>query len=100
MRKKKPKEPLSVEELAEGYKQGRFSLDYALIYLLQHYFPEPLNVVSVMGLKIAVSYANVGNWDTPIPLPTGERTVREVIQEFGLEPFLQPDAPPGDQRPM
>lgn len=99
MRKKKPKEPLSVEELAEGYKQGRFSLDYALIYLLQHYFPEPLSVVSVMGLKIAIGFANVGHWDTPIPLPTGQMTVRMVIQEFGLEPFLQPNASPGDQGP-
>ena len=53
-----------------------------------------------MGLKLAISFANVGgHWDTAIPLPTGGMTVRMVIQEFGLEPFLQPDASPGDRPP-
>ena len=99
MRKKKPKEPLSVEELAQAYKEERLSLDYTLIYLLRHHGPEPLSVASVLTLKLVIGFANTGLWDTPIPLPTGEKTVRQVIQEFGLEPFLQPDAPPGDQQP-
>ncbi len=98
MRKKKPKEPLSVEELAQAYKDERLSLDYTLIYLLRHHCLEPLTVASVLALKLAIGFANTGHWDTMIPLPSGEKAVREVIREFGLEPFLQ-DTSPGDQRP-
>lgn len=90
MKKKAPKRPLTVEELAEQYNAGRVCLDYALLYLLQHRRSEPFSVALVKALQKAIEYADLGQFDVHVPFNGGAKAVRQLVDEYGLNAFVRP----------
>jgi len=93
----------SAAKLAKAVREERMEFDDALLdYLLANH-PERMGVSEQSAdtavsffwtLKIVISYASMGHWDKKIPLSdTEESTVREIIDTFGLEPFVEPSGP-------
>jgi hypothetical protein len=73
-------------ELAQAVRDEEMEFDDALLeYLMGNY----LDLSFFMTLTIAISYANTGEWEKEIPFSEDEKlTVREVVSNFGLGPFV------------
>lgn len=84
----------SAAQLAEAVREERMEFDDALLEYLQEHHPESLDESFFWALKIVISYAGMGEWDKKIALSeTEEFTVREIINTFGLGPFVEPSSP-------
>ena len=96
MKRKEAKKPMGVEELAGKYKSGRVCLEYVLLHYLTHCRQEPLTVALIKSLQKAIECANLGQWETYIPLHGGTRSVRQIVEEYGLAAFVRPQTNLGE----
>lgn len=80
----------SAAELAYAVREERRSFDDALLEYLQGHHPDRLDESFFWIVTIAISYANMGNWEKELAISDDENvTVRQFIDMFGLGPFLQ-----------
>ena len=80
----------SAVELAQAVRAEEMDFDDALLeYLMENNF-DRLDLSIFMTIKIAISYAAMGQLQKDIPFSEAEKlTVQEVINKFGLGPFAQ-----------
>jgi hypothetical protein len=105
--KRKKKTPPTAAELALAVREERMEFDDALLeYMCDHHTDRMMDFSFFMTIKIAIGYAAMGDWQKEIPFSDEEKmTVKEVIANFGLEPFVEqgnavrrdPDAIPGTE---
>lgn len=80
-------------ELAQAVRDERMEFDDALQEYLMENHPDRLDLSFFMVVKIAIGYAAMGNCQKDIPLSENETlTVQEVIDKFGLGPFVEPES--------
>jgi hypothetical protein len=83
----------SAAELAQAVREERMDFDDALLDYLQEQHPERLDLSFFMVVKVVIGWASMGQWDKDIALSdTEELTVREIIDSFGLKPFVEAGA--------
>ena len=80
-------------KLAQAVRAEEMEFDDALLEYLMEYHPDRLDLSFLMVVKIAIGYAAMGNWQKDIALSENETlTVQQVIDKFGLGPFVQPES--------
>lgn len=83
----------SATELAQAVRDERIEFDDALLEYLIENHPDRLDLSFFMVVKTAIGYAAMGNFQKDIPLSENETlTVQQVIDKFGLGPFVQPES--------
>jgi hypothetical protein len=81
----------SAAELAEAVRDEQLDFDDALLEYLMEYYPDRLDLSFFMVVKVVIGWAATGQWDKSIALSeTEECSVREIIDRFGLGPFVEP----------
>jgi hypothetical protein len=68
--------------------QGEWTCDSALEAHLHENYQGPLAILPHSKLSRVLCYANMGWWGRELDLQDGPITVAEIIEEFGLKPFL------------
>jgi hypothetical protein len=83
----------TANDLARAVREQRMEFDDALLELLLQSHLDQLDLALFMMVKIAIGHAAMGDFETQIELSDTENlTVREIIDRFGLGPFLELDA--------
>ena len=82
----------SAEELAKAVWDEEMEFDDALLEYLSEHHPDRLEDTSFFTVvSVIIGFAAMGMWDKPVPLSDDEQmTVKEVIDTFGLGPFVEP----------
>lgn len=76
-------------EFALEVRQERMDFDEALLEYLGKHHADRMDITFFWVMKNAIRYAAKGRWKKTIALSENEKmTVKEVIDQFGLEPFL------------
>jgi len=87
-----------MQEFLPGWlKEPNPDLDFKLVYHLQlNHFP-PVDQMFVMTAREAIYYADLGQWEKMIELPTGkELKVEEIVEQLHLYYFLGQDEEDGE----
>jgi hypothetical protein len=80
----------SAADLAQAVREEQMDFDEALLDYLLESHPERLDLSFFMVVKVVIGWAAMGQWDKCIALSdTEESSVREIIDRFGLGPFLE-----------
>jgi hypothetical protein len=79
----------TAQELAEAVREERMEFDDALLDLLMQNHLDHLDLSFFMKVKIAIGYAAMGNFEKHLPISKEELSVREIIDRFGLGPFVE-----------
>lgn len=90
--KKAKKTPATATELAKAVLDEKMEFDDALLeYLSEHHSARLEDTSFFIVMSITIGYAAMGQWEKVIPLSDVEQmTVKEVIDKFGLGPFVEP----------
>lgn len=76
-------------ELARAVWADELEFEDALQCWLEQTCPDQLDEGLYFTLAITIGYAAMGRWNEEIPISEDEEmTVREVIEKYGLEPFV------------
>jgi hypothetical protein len=78
----------SAKWLAKAVLEGEWTCDSALEEHLHENYRGPLAIPPYSKVHRALCFANMGWRDRVLELQDGPMTVAEVIEEFGLKPFL------------
>lgn len=78
----------SAKWLARAVLRGEWTCDSALEEHLHENYRGPLAVLPHSKVHRALCFANMGWRDRVLELSDGPLSVAEVIEEYGLEPFL------------
>jgi len=80
----------SASELARKWRGERLELNDALIQQLEDNLGLVPDPALVLGIGMAISWANMGLSDVVLDLPAyPQMTAGEIVEKFGLEPFLE-----------
>ncbi len=83
------KRKLTSEELAEAWKAGVLPLHTAVRRHFKFIGIWPVNEKVMLALELIIGFANLGRWDTLLPVDDDrEMTVAQAIEEFQLSDFL------------
>jgi len=83
------KRKLTSEELAEAWKEGVLPLHTAVRRHFKLIGIWPVNEKVMLALELIIGFANLGRWDTLLPVDDDrEMTVAQAIEEFQLSDFL------------
>jgi len=83
------KRKLTSEELAEAWKAGVLPLRTAVRRHWKRIGLWPVDEKVVLALELIIGFANLGLWDTLVPVAEGEeRPVGEVVERYQLTDFL------------
>lgn len=81
---------LTVEELAQAVRDEQMSFEDALLYHLLNNLGIAIEDVALfMGLMLAIGWANLGQMNQVVDLPSGPVMVMEIIRRFDLEEFVE-----------
>jgi hypothetical protein len=78
----------SAKWLAKAVLEGRWTCDSALEEHLHENYRGPLAIPPYSKVHRALCFANMGRRDRVLELSDGPMSVAEIIEEFGLTPFL------------
>jgi hypothetical protein len=78
----------SAKWLVKAVLEGEWTCDSALEEHLHENYRGSLAILPYSKVHRALCFANMGWWDRVLELQDGPMTVAEVIEEFGLKPFL------------
>jgi hypothetical protein len=80
---------LTSEELAEAWKAGVLPLHTAVRRHFKNIGLWPVNEKVFLALELVIGVANLGMWDTLVPVAEGEELpVGEVVERYHLGSFL------------
>jgi len=80
----------SAAEFAQAVRDERMEFDDALEEYLGQHYPDKLDISFFWLAVLAVSYANMGQPEKILPVSDEEKlTVKQIIERFGLGPFLE-----------
>jgi hypothetical protein len=83
------KRPRTSEELAEAWKAGVLPLGTAASRYFKRLGLWPVDEKFLMALELIIGFANLGLWDTPVPVPEGEEiSVGAIVKRYQLTDFL------------
>jgi hypothetical protein len=83
------KQPLTSEELAEAWKAGLLPLRTAARRHWKRIGLWPVNEKVVMALELIIGFANLGLWETLVPVAEAEEMpVGQIVERFQLSAFL------------
>lgn len=82
------KRKLTSEELAEAWKEGLMPLHTAVRRHFKLIGIWPVHDKVMLALELIIGFANLGRWETLVPLDNRELTVAQAIEEFQLSDFL------------
>lgn len=82
------KKSLTSKELAEAWKAGDLPLHTAVERHWQRVGLWPVEEELLFVLELILGFANLGQFDRPIPVGDDEVTVREAIERYQLSEFL------------
>ena len=81
--------PRTSEELAEAWKAGVLPLRTATRRHFKAIGLWPVNEKVLLALELIIGFANLGKWDTLIPVAEGEEMpVGKIVERFQLSEFL------------
>ncbi len=78
----------SAKWLVKTVLEGRWTCDSALEEHLHENYRGPLAILGYSNLNRALCFANMGWCDRVLEPSDGPMSVAEIIEEYGLEPFL------------
>ncbi len=78
----------SAKWLVKAVLEGEWTCDSALEEHLHENYHGPLAILGYSKMNCALCYANMGWRDRVLELRDGPMSVAEIIEEYGLEPFL------------
>jgi hypothetical protein len=77
------------EELAEAWKAGVLPLRTAARRHFKRLGLWPVEEKVLVALELVIGFANLGLWDTPVPVAGGEEmSVGQVVERYQLTDFL------------
>lgn len=80
----------TASELAREWREERLELNDALIQHLEGNLGLVPDPALVLGIGMAISWANMGLSDVVLDLPGCRPTTSgEIVAQFGVEPFLE-----------
>ncbi len=80
----------SAVELARDWREERLEFNDALLQHLEGNLGLVPDLALVVGIGMAVSWANMGLPEAPVDLPGyPQMTAGAIVEKFGLEPFLE-----------
>ena len=80
---------LTSEELAEAWKEGLLPLRTAARRHWKRIGLWPVNEKVFLALELIIGFANLGLWDTLVPVAEGEEMpVGKVVERYQLTDFL------------
>ncbi len=80
----------NAKELAQAVREERMEFDDALLDYLAEHHPTRVDLSFFLIVKVVIGWAVMGEWEKRIPFSdTEEATVREIIDQFGLRPFVE-----------
>ena len=83
------KRKLTSEELAEAWKAGVMPLRTAARKHFKGIGIWPVHEKIMLALELILGFANLGCWDTLVPVADGEEmSVGEVVERYQLSEFL------------
>lgn len=85
----KKKQPLTSEELAEAWKAGVMPLHTAARRHFKLIGIWPVHEKVMLALELVIGFANLGRWDTLLPVTDGEEMpVGMIVERYQLTAFL------------
>jgi hypothetical protein len=83
------KRPRTSEELAEAWKAGVLPLRTAVRRHFKSLGLWPADDKVLAALELIIGFANLGLWDTPVPVTEGEvMSVGQIVERYQLTDFL------------
>ncbi len=83
------KRKLTSEELAEAWRAGAMPLHVAVRRHFKGIGIWPVQENVMLALELILGFANLGMWDTLVPVAEGEEMrVGEVVERYQLSEFL------------
>lgn len=80
----------TASELAREWREERLELNDALIQHLEGNLGLVPDPALVLGIGMAISWANMGLPEAALDLPGyPQMTAGEIVEQFGVEPFLE-----------
>ena len=83
------KRRLTSEELAEAWKAGVLPLRTAARRHFKRLGHWPVEEKVLVALELIIGFANLGCWDTLVPVAEGEElSVGQIVERYQLTDFL------------